>query len=345
MCLRHNEDRDATHLKMLLIMLVFAAVSFTLNVLFGVVLQAWPVAELWVLAMLMAALGILCLLAILHKTHRRTLYLYIAVALSYLYALALPFFAPSSSGPLLLCVMLAVMPNFVVDRYGHTVLPGTLAFLLYMILSVARGSATLPEDSKWVVCCWGMGLLLGRNFIAGQARIFMLGDQLRHQRDTDGLTHLSTRSAAEARVRAVLADGEVPCTMLIADIDAFKQVNDSYGHDFGDKVLETVAAALQRRFRRNDCVCRLGGDEFLIFAVGTNSADFAMQKGASLVASTPPIKAPNGAEVCPILSVGAALFPQHGGSFEELYRCADQALYEAKRSGKGTCRVYEEEGR
>lgn len=162
---------------------------------------------------------------------------------------------------------------------------------------------------------------------------------LRRQAELDGLTGLFNRDAAMVRIDAILCTkGDRPCTLFLIDADDFKQVNDNFGHPTGDRVLQEIAKLLKRTVRSDDIVVRLGGDEFAIFAEGLG-AGRALDNLLHLLAGeiytheSRPEDLP--AELQPSITVGAVACTQNPVTFDELYQTADEALYVAKRGGKG----------
>lgn len=162
---------------------------------------------------------------------------------------------------------------------------------------------------------------------------------LRRQAELDGLTGLLNRDAAMVRIDAVLCTkGDRPCTLFLIDVDDFKQVNDDFGHPIGDRVLQEIAKFMKRTVRSDDLVVRLGGDEFAIFAEGLGPGR-ALNNILQLLAGdiysheSRPSDLPK--EVQPSVSVGAAACVKSSITFDELYQAADEALYVAKRGGKG----------
>lgn len=137
--------------------------------------------------------------------------------------------------------------------------------------------------------------------------------------------------------------------LIILDIDDFKIVNDTYGHAAGDRVLENMGSILKECFSEDDYLGRIGGDEFcvLVNARMSEGEGFEQQiekKCGELCNALRTGLAPDeGIEVS--ASVGAALFPENGSSFDELYAACDKALYFAKKSGKNRFAVYDRENK
>jgi diguanylate cyclase (GGDEF)-like protein len=126
--------------------------------------------------------------------------------------------------------------------------------------------------------------------------------------------------------------------LLLIDLDHFKQVNDTLGHDAGDALLVETARRLRTIARKADVVARLGGDEFAILladAAIPSAVDIACHR--ILDAFESPIRHA-GHDMRTSPSIGVALFPRDGTTQDELYKSADLALYEAKRSGRATWR-------
>ena len=154
----------------------------------------------------------------------------------------------------------------------------------------------------------------------------------------DSLTGLSNRRFLERvldeNIRlATLEDNNI--AVFFADLDDFKKVNDVYGHDAGDRVLVAIAARLLSVFRDGDYVARVGGDEFVVAAPGVKDVRSIASMADKVVASfREPLTIAEG-PISVSMSVGIALFPEHGHSSQELIRRADEAMYLIKRTGKG----------
>jgi diguanylate cyclase (GGDEF)-like protein len=128
--------------------------------------------------------------------------------------------------------------------------------------------------------------------------------------------------------------------LLLIDLDRFKQINDSLGHDAGDALLIEAAIRLQAAVRKSDCVARLGGDEFGVLVSQNPAASDIENICHRIIESFVMPVAVSGTNVKSSASIGVAVFPDHGATLDNLYKSADLALYEAKRAGGNLWRWY-----
>lgn len=155
---------------------------------------------------------------------------------------------------------------------------------------------------------------------------------------TDALTGLHNRRYMEAHLRSLVQESAAtgkPLTILIADIDHFKRINDTYGHDAGDVVLKDFAARLQQNVRGIDLTCRMGGEEFVIIMPDTDTelAGHIAERLRMCVAQKPfRLNASTDIEVT--ASVGLASVESAMDTPDTLFKRADNALYAAKRGGR-----------
>lgn len=161
---------------------------------------------------------------------------------------------------------------------------------------------------------------------------------------TDGLTGLNNHRQFQASFETHLACAERygrKLSLILADIDHFKQVNDVHGHLVGDKVLRRIAAILLGSARRTDVVARYGGEEFAVLMeeTGPSGARIIAERMRRAVEDEQ-FYDENGAFKA-TLSLGVATYPLHGAEKERLIACADQALYQAKRSGRNQTAVFD----
>ena len=162
----------------------------------------------------------------------------------------------------------------------------------------------------------------------------------------DGLTNLPNRELFQDRLRAALEQaqtGDKRVGVLCVDLDLFKNVNDSFGHPMGDRLLRLVADRLRSQVRGNNLVARLGGDEFAVILAADVSPNEASDFAGRLIKILSACYDIDGIEVVIGASIGTALSPGDGDTTEELMRNADMALYRAKSDGGGVHRFFERE--
>ncbi|MEG1682547.1 MAG: EAL domain-containing protein [Oscillospiraceae bacterium] len=159
---------------------------------------------------------------------------------------------------------------------------------------------------------------------------------------TDSMTGLLNRASAEEQITGQLSVATGTCVMVMLDVDNFKQINDTRGHDFGDKVICAVAARLRSHFRKGDVVARMGGDEFAAFVCNLPDAEMVKKKARQLCAGMANIKI-DGKAANITCSVGLAISTPGKTTFELLYHHADMALYSAKCRGRNALAIYGEE--
>ena len=162
----------------------------------------------------------------------------------------------------------------------------------------------------------------------------------------DYLTGLYNRGGAEELINQYLSEMTgtegVTSMFLLLDLDNFKQLNDTLGHQMGDRALQEVADVLRSHFREYDIVCRLAGDEFVVLM--KEMPQEAMDKNMQALLKKIEREYCVGDTAVPLsASVGVSIWPGHGGSFDELYRKADVALYHAKENGKRTYMIYQDD--
>lgn len=171
-----------------------------------------------------------------------------------------------------------------------------------------------------------------------------LRDQKTHltkMAQTDALTGLYNRHAAISEINNQLqGPHQGKAAFIMFDLDNFKLVNDVFGHAYGDTVIKKNAKALRTFFREEDIICRIGGDEFLIFC--KNICDSVLeQKIERLITAVTTTYQKDDINMTFSISAGYAMIPEHGTDFDELYLKADIALFAAKTAGRGTFRKYE----
>jgi diguanylate cyclase (GGDEF)-like protein/PAS domain S-box-containing protein len=200
------------------------------------------------------------------------------------------------------------------------------------VSKIARDLTSIVEDS-----------LKERDLLRAQlAHSIEQGEAGRRAALHDPLTGLPNRSLFNDRLEHGLAQARRhgwTLAVMFLDLDGFKQVNDTHGHDVGDVVLRTIAGRLKHHTRSDDTICRFGGDEFvyLLMEVADGPAAGTIADHLLRVTREPCAVAVRGLELSLSLhaSIGIALFPRDGENPEALIASADQAMYVAKRTHAG----------
>ena len=178
-----------------------------------------------------------------------------------------------------------------------------------------------------------------RNTIANRETI----ENLTEEATIDQMTGFYNKASAEERVMQTVESGNG--ILLVVDLDNFKLVNDMYGHDMGDRVLRAFSVVAKKNTRSEDVLCRIGGDEFLIYIKGTTDKEVAHSLTKRLnegIVRECHILMGDGFEIPIGVSSGGVIVPA-GGDYESLYHLADKALYDVKRNGKHGCAFYDDE--
>lgn len=160
---------------------------------------------------------------------------------------------------------------------------------------------------------------------------------------TDSLTGLPNRRHITEKIDEIIADAKEnqrQFALLYIDMDHFKEINDSFGHDAGDDLLKLFANRIRNEMNENQLVARLGGDEFLVLLPDiSDDADALKKAGEVLNTLSKPYRI-SGQQLDVTSSMGISIYPRHGKNKRELIKQADEALYSAKDNGKNMLRLY-----
>ena len=152
----------------------------------------------------------------------------------------------------------------------------------------------------------------------------------------DGLTGLPNRALLFDRFGIAMANAQrnkKKIAIMTLDLDLFKDVNDTLGHDMGDKVLIAVAARLTGALRKSDTVARMGGDEFVLLLWEVDYKDDAVGVAEKILEDFRQPFISDGHSLKVTVSIGIAIYPENGENMEELLKCSDRLLYSAKQNG------------
>lgn len=186
------------------------------------------------------------------------------------------------------------------------------------------------------------------SLISGFLAYYLLKDRYRLSEDAmlDSLTNLPNRRLLKDRMEIAFHSAkrfQKMMAIMAIDIDYFKKINDTYGHDFGDEVLRVVALSIKSNLRETDTVSRVGGDEFIIVLKEVHSIQNVVSIAAKLNSEfTQPVVILE-KEIYVHLSIGISIYrPNRPITLKQLTKEADIALYQSKANGRNTCSVFEE---
>ena len=164
-------------------------------------------------------------------------------------------------------------------------------------------------------------------------------EETREASETDLLTGLTIRMAAQKEIEAHLTTDEHGVLMLM-DLDRFKSVNDRLGHQMGDKVLVDVASDLKKMFRNSDVLSRLGGDEFVVYLKSVPEKNWAQQRAEQMVQQVRRWVGNGTTNIQVTASIGIVMTDMVARNYDDLYRAADIAMYTAKHEGGNKALFY-----
>ncbi|QED50157.1 GGDEF and EAL domain-containing protein [Cytobacillus dafuensis] len=171
-------------------------------------------------------------------------------------------------------------------------------------------------------------------------------DQLRYLAHHDSLTGVANRYSLNKRLEGLLHTAQKYkqlLAILFLDLDRFKQINDTLGHNYGDMLLKNVSSRLKGIIKNKDMIARLGGDEFVIVLPNIKHPKEAVHIAEGIIEALSKSFLLNNQEVFVTTSIGISLYPLDGNNIESLLRNADKAMYEAKYSGRNQYELYHTE--
>lgn len=200
--------------------------------------------------------------------------------------------------------------------------------LLLVPESVTRPLQLIWSGGVFALCIVGLDAAVRMN--SDSERILL------DQAERDGLTGLYNRAGYDQLLSRLNLEST---TLLLVDADKFKHINDNYGHAVGDQVLKKIGFTLRQNFRRIDCVCRIGGDEFVVLMLNSDGQekDLLLRKVSRINRELSHTE-----DGLPLASVSIGI--AYGGAAEDwkaLFEHADQALYQVKQAGGRGCHFYD----
>ena len=228
--------------------------------------------------------------------------------------------------------LLLIAPMFMIDKpffMTFELIAASFVFLAWMYN--VKPYEIWEMDMINVIIFTIVGIVL--NIIANSIRIkeFVLTRKINIQKDTDELTGLKNKGALTREIKKVLADETIDKGILfVMDVDHFKQINDTYGHDVGDNVIVQLGHLLGRKLVDDEIAGRFGGDEFIIFIKNTDDPEVACSVARTIIDSaSESIKLPVSDQIVSV-SIGIAIYRGRENSYSEIFKKADTALYRSK---------------
>ena len=216
-------------------------------------------------------------------------------------------------------------------RLGIVPLVSREVFLGVLTVSVSDGAERLRPNSDLIDLLTGVAALAATAIQNGQ-----LVDKLRHKASHDALTGVLNRVGFRQHIDDLLGSGQTDMGLIYVDLDEFKHVNDTYGHETGDELLRKAAHRLESSARGDDGVARLGGDEFAIVLAGVSAAEQLAAAEARVRSAFDEPFMLGSVTLSVGASVGGGVWLQDGQTVDELSRHADEAMYADKASGRSS---------
>ena len=271
------------------------------------------------------------------------LLIYLSISILFLFGGFLSKNNPTSIGTTFI-VFLLLMPMFMIDKPFFMTIELCSASTIFLIwMHGVKPHDVWLSDLVDIVIFTIVGNFL--NIIANSIRIkeFVLKREISRQKDTDELTGLKNKGALTREINAFLTDKAADKGILfVMDVDRFKSINDTYGHDVGDNVIVQLANYLAVRFPTKEITGRFGGDEFIVFIKHTDDLATACSIANDVVSGVSEhVSLPDPKQQV-VISIGIAIYRGQERNYSELFNKADTALYQAKADRENRFYVFKE---
>lgn len=270
------------------------------------------------------------------------LLMYAFISLLYYYGLYVGVISQNTNLAVTNCLCLAVIPLLFIERPIVTLLLSTIAMAITFYITMKNKSGQiLILDLTDTIFSWLIGCGLGIVGNCIKIKNFIREKEIALERDLDGLTGLWNKTSFERKVTEYInQDGEG--AYFIMDLDKFKQINDTCGHNYGDMILTEVSGCIRQLFSKNAILGRFGGDEFVFFI--PEIKDTEAKSAALNLLNTLYLKIKVPTDIGAVqASIGIAMHKSHmEKSYDKLLNKADRALYMTKENGRFGYTIYSE---
>lgn len=261
-----------------------------------------------------------------------TLYIWICLLLSW--SLVMTMGEPSEFPAYLFFFFILTLPLLIRDAWGYIlILTLTFSVIFVCVDYFIKKSDYFAMDMVYLTACVSAALYLSQRLIHERITFMESSFTATDKADHDALTGIYNRRGGEHLIRNYVANGVTGAFMLI-DIDDFKHINDFYGHAAGDEVLKQIASSLLSNFRESDVVMRMGGDEFIVYAVGMADINHTTKRLEKVKASLHKIRPDSSGGDHVSASIGCIINLGSYPDYESLSAAADKLLYLVKEEGK-----------
>ena len=298
---------------------------------------------LYLLAFVYSVIGIVLLFKLKKDSIIAQLLIYLSISLLFLFGCLISVNKPNIPAVAFIAFLI-ITPMFMIDKPFFMAIELGAASTVYLLWSHGLKQYDIWRiDLGNVLIFTVVGIFL--NVIDNSLRIkeFVLTRKINVQKDTDELTGLKNKGAMTREINQFLSDGSMGKGLLfVMDIDKFKSINDTFGHDIGDDVLRQMGSFLDETFNSDDIIGRFGGDEFIAFIRNNDDPEAARQIADRITEEVPEkVVLENGMQKINI-SVGIAIYHGEENNYSELFKKADIALYDAKADSENRYRLYTE---
>ena len=241
-------------------------------------------------------------------------------------------------------VLLLITPMFMIDKPYFMAIELAAASAVFLVwMYYVKPFDVWKMDLLNIVIYYFVGIFI--HVIANSLRIkeFVLTRKINIQKDTDDLTGLNNKGSVTRQINEFLSDEtKDKGLMFLLDIDHFKSINDTYGHDMGDSVICQLGTFLKTVFVKDEIVGRFGGDEFIVFIKNTDDKETAKQTAEMIVTGAAEHIVLPDKDKKVSASVGIAVYHGKEKNYSEIFKKADVALYKTKSDRTVKFNIYEE---
>ncbi len=290
----------------------------------------------FILFLYFVALNILMVFYFNDMTEKHLINIYLMITPIFLMGIYMGTFGDTTGGAVTIFILICTIPMIITDKPSHITsytLVISCVFLIASYISKSHDIFMMDLINASIYISIGLGV----NLLTLSDRVNSVEEfqYMREKAEIDHLTSIMNRGSGEKAVASLLNKNQFG-SFFILDIDDFKSFNDTYGHDLGDKVLKKVAEKLSDLFDNKDIICRMGGDEFVVFSLQyTNqktleSTLHRLKKNLESVLI-------DSKKINIKISIGGVICDQNNCTFKQVYNISDTNLYNIKNSGKNNC--------